>query len=333
MRRYPDPIPVASLSPRGALPGVAGRSILAADDVTRPELFDLFRLAAQLESRQVSALGSLADRVVLTAFFEPSTRTRLSFETAVLRLGGMLLTISNTEGLSLAKGESLADTGVMLNNYADIVIVRHPVLHGLKEIQSGLRVPLINAGNATREHPTQAMADWYALAKWRPELLDDAVTPAHRVRIGILGSASRMRSVRSFLRLGLGCFARAIASVTIVSSDEEALDAALQDEFRRAAINVQVVRQADGVLHDFDVIYQNVIAPLHENERDPPRLTRSSPLKPEAVVLHPLARLDELAPELDDTPHNLYFSQAAGAVFVRQSLLLAIASRHPAEGG
>jgi aspartate carbamoyltransferase catalytic subunit len=333
-RRRPDPEPLAALPGTDALATLAGRSILRTDDLSKAELSGLFRTAAMLESGTLSARRSLSDRVVLTAFFEPSTRTRLSFESAVVRLGGMLLPVANTEGLSIAKGESLADTGAMLDNYADAVVVRHPSADALAElVRGGLEKPVISGGGMV-EHPTQAMADWYALSKWKPGLLRSQRPRGEKLSIGVFGAPAHMRSVRSFLRFGLRFFVDSIASVTLVTGEDAPVDGGLRDEFRAAQVPLVERRELQRFSEDascFDVIYQNVISPNHNRfcAREVARLSAHTRLKPDSVILHPLARLDELSTDLDNTPHNLYFSQAAGATFVRQALLLAVLDRLP----
>ena len=165
-----------------ALGRLDGASIVSALDLSRAELIELFRIAAQLQVGRLRAPTALRGKIVLTAFFEPSTRTRLSFESAAHRLGAAVMSIPDARFTSVHKGESLADTGVMFNAYADVVVLRHTDERSVDLIRAiGMTVPLINGGNGRAEHPTQAMGDWYALVKWRPELADDDPPAARRI--------------------------------------------------------------------------------------------------------------------------------------------------------
>ena len=154
-----NPAPVESL---------AWKSILHAGQFTREQVIELAKLSAVLESTEIETRKPLDGKIAITAFFEPSTRTRLSFESAVQRLDGKILSVPDGQVTGIAKGESLADIGEMFNTYGDVVIMRHPETESVDEIGSNLDVPLINAGNGTGQHPSQALLDWYTLLKWRP---------------------------------------------------------------------------------------------------------------------------------------------------------------------
>jgi aspartate carbamoyltransferase catalytic subunit len=306
-------------------------SVVSILDVNRQDLLGLFSAAARLQTGTVRPVAPMAGKIVLTAFFEPSTRTRLSFESAAHRLGASVLSVPDARSTSIHKGESLADTGFMLGTYADVVVLRHTAESSVDDIRAaGMAVPLVNGGNGCDEHPTQAMADWYALLKWRTEL-GAADPPAdRRISLCVLGTPHRMRSVRSFLRAATAHFPRAVRELVVVSDDPEPVDAELATALAAAGIGHRCTSGSQVDLAEFDVIYQNSLT-LVEQEYQvlgaKIRLDAGSALRPDAVVLHPLARQDELSTELDDTPHNLYFDQVEGAVFIRQALLLAITGK------
>ncbi|MEZ0364725.1 aspartate carbamoyltransferase [Mycobacterium sp. pUA109] len=332
-RRVTDPRPLAK-DVSAEFDQMSGRTVVSALDINTRELLDLFSVAARLQSG-ATATDALHGTIVLTAFFEPSTRTRLSFESAAHRLGASVISIPDAEHTSVDKGESLADTGIMFDAYADIVVLRHFADSVIEDIRAhGMTTPLINGGNGRREHPTQALADWYALVKWRPQLAERC-TDGDRLSLGILGAPRRMRSLRSFLLMGARHFCPSIRDITIISDDPQPLDdevAALLDQQR---IEYRCTNEFAANAPEFDVIYQNSLGlEGHKyRELEPKyRVDSSTALQPGAVVMHPLARHDELGTDLDDTPHNLYFDQAAGAVFVRQALLLAISGRRDALG-
>ncbi|GAA2682991.1 MULTISPECIES: aspartate carbamoyltransferase [Actinosynnema] len=327
-RRVTDPRPLATGVPP-ALGGLAGRSVVSVSDVGRDELLGLFSVAAGLQSGTLVAPSALAGKVVLTAFFEPSTRTRLSFESAAHRLGASVISIPDARFTSVHKGESLADTGMMLDSYADVVVLRHTDEGSVDRIRAaGAAVPLVNGGNGCGEHPTQAMADWYALLKWRPELA--APARGGGISLCVLGTPSRMRSMRSFLLMAATRFPGAVGELAVISDDPDPLDGRLTSALARAGVEVRCDVDFEARAPEFDVVYQNSLTLVDQEYQvlgSKIRLDASTPLKRDAVVLHPLARQDELSTDLDDTPHNLYFDQAAGAVFVRQALLLAVTGR------
>jgi aspartate carbamoyltransferase catalytic subunit len=310
---------------------LASRHVVSSRQFDRATLIQLFRLAAQYESTPALMHLPLTGKILISAFYEPSTRTRLSFESAWHRLGGAIMSITDPKSTGMAKGESLADIAEMFNNYGDVIVLRSSEGQAVYEMLDGLRIPIVNAGNGIDEHPTQAMADLYTLAKWRPELFQEAVAPEQRIRVGIIGVPSRMRTVRSLLLL-LGCFPEAVREVVIISNENENenFDAGQREELERAGLTLRVVNQLDPVLPDLDVVYINAIAWVGDSFESLGaglHLTRNSPLKPGAIILHPLARGDELSTDLDATPHNWYFAQARGAVFVRMALLTSVVRR------
>ncbi|MDH5681796.1 MAG: aspartate carbamoyltransferase, partial [Spirochaetota bacterium] len=233
----------------------------------------------------------------------------------------------NTTGQ--AKGESLADIGEMFNAYGDLVILRDTETSALDEILSQLRIPLINAGNGSGEHPTQSLADWYALLKWRPDLANENLMTEQRIHLGIIGTPGSMRAVKSFLSMSL-LFNNAIKEISIISEMSDPLGEELTEDLNNSNLSYSIYHDINEVLGDLDVIYMNSIAFLGDSYKSLDhryKLNANSNLKEGAVVMHPLARLDELSTSLDDTDHNLYFTQAHGATFVRQALLISILNR------
>lgn len=303
------------------------KSILSAQDFTHEQLVELVKLAASMESLEIASSHPLDGCIAITAFFEASTRTRVSFESAVLRLDGKIISIPEGSTTGVKKGESLEDIGEMFNAYGDVVIMRHTATDATERIREGLRLPIINAGNGTGEHPTQALADWYALIKWCPALIDPDANLS--LNLGILGTPGSMRAVKSFLLFAL-LFGEKINSVTFISEMADPLGGEIKEALADAGIDYTVSNDMQAHLPEMDVIYMNSIVCMGENYTamdSSYKLNKDSPLKKNAVILHPLARLDELDRSLDHTPHNLYFSQAHGAVFIRQALLTCILGR------
>lgn len=315
---------------RSVLKTLAGRSVLSVRELAKEQVVELCKLAAILEKSEIAPYHVLDGKMAITAFFEASTRTRISFESAMLRLDGKIISIPEGGVTGVKKGESLSDIGEMFNAYGDLVIMRHTETDSLEQLQRNLRIPLINAGNGSGEHPTQALADWYALLKWRPGLASNAsVAEGDRLHLGILGTPGSMRAVKSFLLMSL-LFEGMIRKVTVISEMADPFGAGLAEDLKTAGVDCEVTNDITAEIPLLDVIYMNSIAFLGDDYKKLDsrfKLNHDSPLKPEAVILHPLARLDELGTDLDDTPHNLYFSQAHGAVFIRQALLIAVFDR------
>lgn len=303
------------------------RPVVSASQFNREQLLQLCRLAAKYETQPQLISRPLTGKILISAFYEPSTRTRLSFESAWHRLGGDIMSITDPATTGIAKGESLYDVAEMLNHYGDLVVLRDSDAGAVYEMLEALRIPIVNAGNGTDEHPTQAMADIYALLKWQPALAANAPPPGGAVRIGIIGVPSRMRTVRSLLIL-LSRFSGGIGEVVVVTDDPgQAFDDGQREALEQAGLRLRVTSELDGELPRLDVVYINAIAWVGDSFEAHGvrfRLSRSSPLKPGAIVLHPLARGEELDRDLDDTPHNWYFAQARGAVFIRMALLAAM---------
>lgn len=314
---------------RPVLEELARTSILSARQFTRRQVIELCKLAAILETVEIAPYHPLDGKIAITAFFEASTRTRTSFESAVLRLDGKIISIPDGSVTGARKGESLSDIGEMFNAYGDVVIMRHTETDSPARIMRNLRIPLINAGNGTGEHPTQALADWYALLKWCPDLAHGGGAGRDKLELGILGTPGSMRAVKSFLLLSL-LFKESIKRVTVISEMADPFGAEVVNDLTRAGIDYEVSNDIQERLGFLDVIYMNSIAFLGDSYKSLDsryKLDKDSPLKDGAVILHPLARLDELDTSLDDTPHNLYFSQAHGAVFIRQALLMSVLGR------
>ncbi|SMD31834.1 aspartate carbamoyltransferase catalytic subunit [Reichenbachiella faecimaris] len=307
---------------------LTGQSVLSVDQFDKELVLEVCKFAALLESKEIAKSHPLDGKIIITAFFEASTRTRLSFESAVLRLDGKIISIPEGKSTGQAKGESLPDIGEMFNAYADCVVMRHTDTDAIDEIMHNLRVPLINAGNGTGEHPTQSLADWFAILKWKPKL-KGKLKPENRIHLGILGTPGSMRAVNSFLRMSL-LFKDSIKKISLISEMADPLGEELTEKVEKSGIEVFISNDVNDVVSDLDIIYMNSIAFLGDSYKSLDsrfKLDENTKMKDDAVVLHPLARLDELDPMLDGTHHNLYFTQAHGAVFVRQALFISILNR------
>ncbi len=287
-----------------------GKDVLSILDFTRNDLERLFRIASsKFEGDE------LKGKVVALAFFEPSTRTRLSFETATLRLGGGYIGFDAVQGTSIAKGETFSDTVRMLDAYADAIIVRHSLEGAAKLAAELAEAPVINAGDGSKRHPTQAMIDLYTV--WREKKgIDNLV-------YGVLGDLRYGRASGSFLR-ALNLYSP--KKVYLIAPEslrpkEELLDTLKMPwEFSNL----------EEVLPELDVLYVTRIQ--KERFPDPAEYERVrgsyridaallKNAKEDMIILHPLPRVDEIALDVDSTPHALYFKQAAYGVPIRMALL------------
>ncbi|MGM0480513.1 MAG: aspartate/ornithine carbamoyltransferase family protein [Pseudomonadota bacterium] len=310
---------------------LASQHVVSSDQFSANTMLQLFRLAAKYEANPSRFSTSLQGKILISAFYEPSTRTRLSFESAWHRLGGDIMSITDRSTTGIAKGECLSDVAEMFNNYGDCVVLRDNNDTSLEEMIDTLRIPIINAGNGCDEHPTQALADLYALFKWRPQLATDQAKSA-AVSIGIIGIPNKMRTVRSFIK-SLCTFPDAVKELVIIhddSVDDSLFGAEQREQIEQAGISIRTATDLDASLPDLDVVYINAISWEGETFSSYGKsfsLSAASPLKHDAIVLHPLARGPELDTDLDHTPHNWYFSQARGAVFLRMALLTCMVQR------
>jgi aspartate carbamoyltransferase catalytic subunit len=310
---------------------LANQHIVSADQFSQQGMLQLFRLAAKYEANPRRFSTSLQGKILISAFYEPSTRTRLSFESAWHRLGGDIMSITDRSTTGIAKGECLSDIAEMFNNYGDCVVLRDNNETSLEEMIDSLRIPIINAGNGADEHPTQALSDMYAIFKWRPDLVTEEAEKAS-IKVGIIGVPNKMRTVRSFIKC-LTKFPKAIDELVIIhdeASTEQLFGSEQKEQVEQAGIKIRSTRELDEVLPELDVVYINAISwegnsvNTYGSEF---HLSANSSLKESAIILHPLARGEELSTDLDHTPHNWYFSQARGAVFLRMALLTCMVQR------
>ncbi len=275
----------------------------------------LDRAAAIADGAAVS--DRLAGQVVAQCFFEPSTRTRMSFETATHRLGGDVVDMGTPEEASVAKGETLADTVRVVEGYADAIVLRHPNEGAAKLAGEFVDVPLVNAGDGAGHHPTQTLLDLYTMRETVG--LDD-------VTVGIVGDLKYGRTVHSL--------ARALTAFDVeqqfVSPERLQLPAGVRYDLREAGATVHEHTDISAVLPSLDALYVTRI----QRERFPDEsayravageyridAATLADARDGLAVLHPLPRVDEIAPEVDDTDHAVYFQQAHNGVPVRMALL------------
>ncbi|MDI3340224.1 MAG: aspartate carbamoyltransferase [Sphaerobacter sp.] len=299
----------------------APRDILEVRQFDRPFLEELFARADGMRA-VIAAGGSnrLQGRIMATLFFEPSTRTRLSFESAMSRLGGTVLSAEYArETSSAAKGETIEDTARIVEAYADVIVIRHPEVGAAARAAAVVDVPVINAGDGPHEHPTQALLDLYTI---RSELgrIDD-------LRIALVGDLKYGRAPRSLALLLTQC--RNIELV-FVSPPNVRMGEDVTAALAAAGLPHREESDLAAVLPTADVVYQTRIQHERFSSEEDYQAARGRyiidaaslrSMRPDAIVMHPLPRVDEIAPEVDADPRAAYFRQARNGVYLRMALL------------
>lgn len=299
------------------------RDIISCKEFSRDEILYILEKASLMEHllKKGGKLNMLTGKILATLFFEPSTRTRLSFEAAMLKLGGDVIGFTSEEATSVAKGESFEDTIKTVDQYADIIVVRHKVPGSAKIAADVAKVPVINAGDGSNEHPTQAFLDLYTIFKERGKI--DGLT------VALIGDLKHARTMHS-LAYALSNFK---VNLYLVSPDALRMPKEIIEYLQSKGINYKELRNIDDVISDIDVLY----AVRVQKERFPsieeylkvkgsyvitPQLLKKA--KDDLIILHPLPRTDELPKEIDELPQAKYFNQVKNGVYVRAALLALI---------
>ena len=264
--------------------------------------------------------SSLANKIMASLFYEPSTRTRFSFESAMLRLGGKNITTENArEFSSAAKGETLHDSTRVMNGYADIIVMRHHEAGSAKKAAEVSKAPIINAGDGAGQHPTQALLDLYTIR--------DTFGEVKNLNVIMVGDLKYGRTVRSLSYL-LSKYSG--IKITFVSPAVCRMEADIKKYLEKGGIAWKEETDLVKALPDADCVYMTRIQRERFNVPDDYHkaagqyiLTpeRVRVMKPEAIIMHPLPRLDEIPPEVDDDPRARYFEQAGNGLFIRMALL------------
>ncbi|MDE6265215.1 MAG: aspartate carbamoyltransferase [Paramuribaculum sp.] len=293
------------------------KSLVSIDDISRDEILDLIEKAKYFEENP--NLKVLDGKVVATLFFEPSTRTRLSFETAVNRLGGRVIGFSDASTSSSAKGETLKDTIKMVSNYADLIVMRHYLEGAARYATEVTEVPIINAGDGSNQHPSQTMLDLYSISKTQGKLNDLTITMVGDLKYG--------RTVHSLL-MAMRYFN---PTFNFVACDELQMPAEYKDFCDTHGIKYKEHTEfSPEVINSSDILYMTRVqrerfTDIMEYEKVKNLYTlRNSMLadaKDNLRVLHPLPRINEIDQDVDDNPKAYYFDQARNGLFARQAII------------
>jgi aspartate carbamoyltransferase catalytic subunit len=299
-----------------------GRSLVEPEDFSLEEMEVLFNLAEKIEKDEKYLRDSCRGKLLATLFFEPSTRTRLSFEAAMLRLGGTFLGFAEPGSSSAAKGESLADTIRMAACYADAIVMRNPKEGAALLASRYSSVPIINAGDGGHHHPTQTLTDLLTIKRLMGKI--------GNITVGYCGDLKFGRTVHSL--------AKALAryqniNMVFISPSELVLPEYLKNKLKKQNVQFEEKESLEEAMPDLDVLYMTrVQRERFFNEDDYIRLKdtyvlnseRMKAAKKELVVLHPLPRVNEISVEVDADPRAAYFAQAKYGMYVRMALLSSI---------
>ncbi|WP_284013558.1 aspartate carbamoyltransferase [Halobaculum litoreum] len=291
--------------------------LLSAGQLTREDIEAVLDRAAELDADPDAAAGRYDDTLLALCFFEPSTRTKMSFDTAMKRLGGDTVDMGTVESSSVKKGESLADTVRVIEGYADGIVLRHPSEGAAKLASQFVDVPVVNAGDGAGQHPSQTLLDLYTMRERAG--LDD-------LTVGIMGDLKYGRTVHSLA----SALTEFDARMHFVSPESLRLPRSVQFDLHDAGARLREHTDLDEVLPELDVLYVTRI----QRERFPDeneyqkvagqyRIDAETleAARDDLTVMHPLPRVDEIAPDVDDSEYAAYFAQAHNGVPVRMALL------------
>ena len=293
-----------------------GKDIISINDFSKEELLYILKVASSIEQKPKSNL--LKGKILAALFFEPSTRTRLSFISAMEQLGGEIIGFSTAHTTSIQKGESLWDTIKMTEQYADIITIRHPLEGSARLAAEAASIPVINGGDGSNQHPTQTMLDLYTIQKIKGKLED--------LHVGIVGDLKYGRTVHSLV-IALSHFN---PTFYFIAPDALQIPETYLDELFHKKIKYYKTSDLTRFSKELDVLYVTRI----QKERFPEPLEYErfkgiyrideaflQRIKKELKIMHPLPRVDEIDKSIDNTPHAAYFEQAANGIPVRKALL------------
>ncbi len=298
------------------------RHLMSPLDFSTQELDELFDLAAAIEADPAKYAHVCDGRILATAFYEPSTRTRLSFEAAMLRLGGKVIGFSDAGSSSAAKGESVSDTIKVISQYADICAMRHPKEGAAFVAASKSEIPVINAGDGGHQHPTQTLADLMTIRTIHGKL--------EGFTIGLCGDLKFGRTVHSLIN---ALVRYENISFVFISPPELKVPDYITDMLKEKNIPYKEVIKLEDVISELDMLYMTrVQKERFFNEEDYVRLKDFYILTREKMdlagknmlVLHPLPRVNEISVEVDDDPRACYFKQVKYGMYVRMALIMTL---------
>lgn len=292
------------------------KNLVSIQDFTKDEILHILDVAKEFEINREQDF--LKGKVIACLFFEPSTRTRLSFEAAVNRLGAKVIGFADNRNTSQSKGETLEDTIKIVSNYADMIIMRHPMAGAADIAASVASVPVVNAGDGINQHPSQTLLDLYAIERTQGKL--------EGLNINMVGDLKYGRAVHSLV----DALSQFNPHFTFTAPEELGMPCKYIEMLDEKGIDYKKASTIEEGVNDCDILYMTRV----QQERFPDtadylkvkdtyRLTASmlKDVKPTMKVLHPLPRVNEIATDVDDTPYAYYFQQAGGGMYIRMAII------------
>ena len=292
------------------------KSLISIHDFTKEEMLHVLDVAQEFEKNKVQPI--LRDKVIATLFFEPSTRTRLSFETAANRLGARVIGFSDAGNTSVSKGETLKDTIKMVSNYVDLIVMRHPLEGAARYASEVASVPVINAGDGANQHPSQTMLDLFTIRQTQGTL--------NNLKINMVGDLKYGRTTHSLLQ----AMSHFNPKFIFTAPEELKMPKEYKEFLDKRGIEYIETTSLNEHLNDCDILYMTRVQqerftdPMeYERVKDVYRLEASmlGNVKENMKILHPLPRVNEIDQDVDETPYAYYFKQAENGLYVRMAII------------
>ncbi|WP_288312512.1 aspartate carbamoyltransferase [uncultured Eubacterium sp.] len=299
------------------------RHLLDTTDLTLEEIDDMIALATDIIENKQKYAHVCDGKKLATLFFEPSTRTRLSFEAAMYELGGNVLGFSSADSTSASKGETVEDTVRMVSNYADIIAMRHPLEGAPRVVTTRTLVPIINAGDGGHAHPTQTLADLLTIYREKGKLGD--------ITIGLCGDLKFGRTVHSLIKAM--CRYKNVKFVLIAPKELQVPDYIVSDVLIPSGAEYVQVESLEDVMPTLDVLYMTRIQRerffseeeyLKHKDAYILDLKKLDNAKKDLTIMHPLPRVNEISTDVDDDPRAKYFEQALNGKYIRMALIMTL---------
>lgn len=299
------------------------KDIISMNDMSKEEILNILKIAEKIEdTSEEEKLKFLHGKIISTLFFEPSTRTKMSFESAALRLGAEILHFPPLELTSLKKGESFTDTIKMVESYSDVIVVRHPYDGAARLAANTSKKPVLNAGDGSNQHPSQTLLDLYTILKEKGTL--------NNISIAFVGDLKYGRTVHSLVK----ALTHFNPKIYFISPEILQMPQYLLDDLDKNNVKYEILKDFRDCLNKIDVFYMTRI----QRERFPDiedyekvkgvyvinKENIVGKCKENMIILHPLPRVDEIATDLDDTKYALYFKQAKNGIPVRQAMIMTV---------
>ena len=298
------------------------RHLIQPSDFSVEELNDILRLANHIISNPVAYSEVCKGKVLASLFYEPSTRTKFSFDTAMLRLGGQVIGFSDPTTSSTAKGETVADSARTVSKYADIIVVRHPKEGTAKLMSQNSDCPVINAGDGGHQHPTQTLTDLLTIVNYKPKI--------ENLLVGVCGDLKFGRTIHSLVT----CLSRFNnIKFVFISPDELKMPVYVKQELDSKGVKYTETSSLDDAIGNLDILYMSrVQRERFVSEEEYLRLKdyfiltneKMAKARKDMIVMHPLPRVNEIATEVDSDPRAVYFNQVKFGMYVRMALIMTL---------